>query len=104
MRRRSRGEGSLYHWSQKDLWVGKITLPDGKRKTKYGHTQKEVKDWLLSERNKLSQGSYIADEKMTLADFLTRYLTDYGEHSLRATTYHSYSATIKLHILPELGH
>ncbi len=103
MRRRSKGEGLVYHWPEKNLWVGKLALPDGKRKTKYGHTQKEVKDWLLAERNNISQGNYIPDERMTLAGFLARYLADYGEHSHRATTYHSYEATIQLHIVPELG-
>jgi integrase len=103
MARRGKGEGSVYHWEEKDLWVGKLTTPDGSRKTKYAKTQKEIKDWLLSERGKLSQGIYQADDKITLEAFLKRYLEDYGERSLRATTFKSYSATIKLHILPELG-
>jgi hypothetical protein len=37
-RKRSRGEGSIYH--RKDgLWCAQITLPNGKRKTKYAKTQ-----------------------------------------------------------------
>jgi hypothetical protein len=61
-KRRSRGEGSMYFWEKKGLWVGKLTLPDGKRKGKYAKTQKEIKDWLLKERGKLSKDS-IFDEK-----------------------------------------
>jgi len=44
-KRRSRGEGSIYHWEEKNLWVGKLTLPDGKRKTKYAKTQKEINEF-----------------------------------------------------------
>lgn len=44
-KRRSRGEGSII--PRKDgLWTGEITLPDGKRKTKYAKSQKEDRDWL----------------------------------------------------------
>jgi len=54
-RRRASGEGGLHHWREKDLWVGRITLPDGKRKSKYSKRQQVVKDWLLAERGKLKQ-------------------------------------------------
>ncbi|MBV5342534.1 phage integrase SAM-like domain-containing protein, partial [bacterium] len=83
--------------------MGKLTMPDGKRRTKYSKTQKEVKDWLLSERGKLSQGTYIRDEKMTVEAFLNQYLEDYGKNSLRATTLHSYTEIIEKHIIPEIG-
>lgn len=103
MKRRSAGEGTLYYWEKKNLWVGKLTMPDGKRRTKYAHTQKEVKDWLLTERGKLSQGIYISDDKITVAEFMNRYLEDYCKRRLQATTLESYTAVIKGHIIPDLG-
>jgi integrase len=103
MKRRAKGEGSVYFWDAKELWVGQITLPDGKRRTKYGHTQKEVKDWLLAERGKISQGTYIPDEKITVAGFLRQYLEDHGKRTLRATTLTSYTDIIERHIIPEIG-
>jgi integrase len=102
-RRRSAGEGSIFFWEKKGLWVGRITLPDGKKRTKYNKKQQVVKDWLLTERNKLKQGIFISDEKMTLETFLRRYLEDYGKRSLRLTTYESYTFIIERHIIPELG-
>ena len=102
-RRRSAGEDSIFFWKQKGLWVGRITLPDGKKKTKYNKKQKVVKDWLLTERNKLKQGIFISDEKMSLETFLRRYLEDYGKRSLRLTTYESYKFIVECHIIPELG-
>ena len=41
--RRGNGEGTIFH--RKDgRWVAELTMPDGQKKQKYGHTQKEVKD------------------------------------------------------------
>jgi integrase len=102
-KRRSRGEGSLYHWEEKGLWVGKLTLPDGRRKTRYAKTQKEVNEWLLAERGKISQGNYVPDEKLTLEAFLNRYVEDYCKNSLRPTTLNSYVSLIRKHIVPEIG-
>jgi integrase len=102
-RRRGRGEGSVWYWQEKGLWVGRINLPDGKKRTKYGKTQKNVKDWILSERSKLQQGIFVSDDKITFGAFLRRYLEDYCKRSLRVTTYESYKAVIEKNIIPELG-
>lgn len=64
MARRAKGEGSLTYWEAKKLWVGKLTMPNGKRRTKYAKTQKEIKEWILKERSKVSQGMYIPDENL----------------------------------------
>lgn len=69
-RKRSSGEGTLWFWKEKELWVGQISLPEGKRRTKYSKKQTVVKDWLLAERNKLKQGIFVADDKITLGTFL----------------------------------
>src|ERR1044071_5319844 len=102
-RRRSSGEGTVFFWEQKGLWVARITLSNGKRRIKYSKTQKVVKDWLLVERGKIQQGIFAADDKMTVETFLRRYLEDYGKRSLRITTYTSYKMVIEKHIIPELG-
>lgn len=73
-------------WEKKDLWAGKITTPEGKRKTQYAKAKKDIKDWLLKERSKLAEGIYIPDEKVTVETFLHRDLEDYGKRSLRVTT------------------
>lgn len=103
-RRRSRGEGSVFFLDKKGLWASKLPLPDGKSRWHYGKTQKEVKDWLLKERGNLAEGSYVADDKVTVEAFLRRYLEDYGKRSLRATTYSGYLGVIERSIIPEIGH
>lgn len=103
MKRRSSGEGTLFYWEQKGLWVGRISLPNGKKLTKYDKKQQVVKDWLLSERSKVKQGIFVSDDKMTLQTFLERYLEDHCKRSLRLTTYESYKYIVEDHIIPELG-
>jgi integrase len=102
-RRRSSGEGSIFYREDKGLWVGKITLPDGKSKTKYNKKQQVVKDWLLAERNRIRQGIFVRDDRITLEAFLHRYLTDYAKRSLQPSTYSSYEFIIEKHIIPHLG-
>jgi len=102
-RRRASGEGGLHYWREKDLWVGRITLPNGKRKAKYNKKQSVVKEWLLTERGKLSHGGYIVSDRMTVKEFMERYLENYAKRSVRATTYDFYEGWINRHIIPEIG-
>jgi hypothetical protein len=50
-KRRSAGEGTVFFWEKKGLWVGRITLPDGKKKSKYNDKRQVVKVWLLGVRD-----------------------------------------------------
>jgi hypothetical protein len=66
MKRRAKGEGSITH--RKDgLWSARITLPNGKRKEKYGKSQKEVRDWLVEMQNANRQGTWSDSQSVTLA-------------------------------------
>ena len=78
-------------------------MPDSKRKSHHNKSQKVVKDWFLTERGKLQQGIFVANDKVILEAFLRRYLEDFGKRSLRIVTYESYEAIIEKHIIPELG-
>lgn len=102
-KRRGRGEGSISFIEEKKLWKARVTLDTGKRTTKYFKTQKDAKDWVLSVRGAARDGFLPEKDKMTLGEFLERYLTEYAQHAVRASTYQSYSNLIRLHIVPELG-
>jgi len=102
VKRRSRGEGSLY--KRKDgLWCAQITLPNGKRKTKYAKSQKEVREWLDAQKNTVHHGMWTDTDSLTVGVFLNRYLEDVVAHNLRPKTQESYFGLTRLHILPELG-
>jgi integrase len=102
-KRRSRGEGSIFYRSSKGLWVAKITLPDGKSKTKYSRDQKTVREWLVVQRNALRQGLFSKDDAITVSAFLTNYMETVGQHTLRPKTVEAYSYLIRSHIIPVLG-
>jgi integrase len=102
-RRRSRGEGSLYHLKSKNLWVSKITLLDGTRKVKYGKLQKDVRDHHLNALRQVKEGLMPKDDTITVAQFVTNYMETVGKHNLRPKTIESYSSLLKTHIVPGLG-
>lgn len=102
-KRRARGEGSVYFSEKQNLWVGKITLPDGKRKVKYGKTQKEVKNWVLEVRKTLKDGLYIEPSKMTIGELLDRWFSDIAAPQLRESTIQTHETIIRVHLKPAFG-
>ncbi len=101
-KRRAHGEGTIYQRAD-GLWVAQITLPNGKRKAKYSKTQKVVKDWLLEQREAIKKGLWLDNTKITLSEFLDRFLKDVASHTLKPKTLVSYESIIRLHINPEIG-
>lgn len=102
-KRRSCGEGSLYHLKSKDLWVSKITLPDGSHRVKYGKKQKEVREHHQAAINQLRQGLMARNDTITVAAFVGRYMEDVAKRTLRPKTIEVNSALIRLHIIPAIG-
>jgi integrase len=102
-KRRAKGEGSIYFSDSQKLWVGKITLPDGKRRVKYGKTQKEVKDWILEIRKTLKDGIYIEPSKMTVGELLDRWFNDVAIPRLRESTIQTHETIIRVHLKPAFG-
>lgn len=103
-KKRSHGEGTLYHDESNDRWVAQISLPNGKRRTKTNKNKKPLLNWLTEQRSKIRKGTYVTDDKIRLGDFLDRYIEDVAKHSLRPRTLESHSGYVRNHIKPELGH
>jgi integrase len=102
-KRRGHGEGSIGYRDDKKLWIGQITLPTGKRKTKYAKTQKEVKAWLDEQKRQLHGGLVVANDKITYGDFLKRWVDEVARHTLRPSTLNSHASVLRRHIYPTLG-
>jgi integrase len=102
-KRRSHGEGTFSFVEAKKLWKARVTLDNGKRKTRYFKNQKEARDWVLSIRQAAREGRLVDHDKISVAEFLDRYLADYARHAVRPSTFQSYSGLIQRHIVPELG-
>src|SRR5688572_6821823 len=102
-RRRSAGEGTIFYIKERDLWVGRMTLPDGSKRTKSSKRKPVVKDWLLENRNQLRQGILPADDTITLGEFMNNYMENVGKQILRPTTQKMYNGYIRVHIVPKIG-
>jgi integrase len=103
-RRRSGGEGSIFFWSEKELWVAQITLPNGKRKKKSSRRQSVVREWLVEQRKALRDNLLAPDQRLTVAAYLDRFIADVATPTLRPSTLHSYTYLIRDHVKPDIGH
>ncbi len=100
-KRRGHGEGSIY--KRKDgRWTASISLGDGKRKSYYGKTRKEVKDKLdvalLEQQKELHTGA-----KQLLGEYLLYWLNEVHKHAIGLSTYVNYENIIRVHLIPGLG-
>ncbi len=104
MRRRGKGEGSIYQRKEDNLWACSITLENGKRKTIYGKTRKEVADKLAVLLHEQQRGMLVENSQQTVEQFLLSWLEDTQKQRIRPRTYERYKEAIHLHIIPALGH
>lgn len=106
-KRRGHGEGSIYQRASDGLWVGSLNLGwvDGKRKRKYvyGKTQAEVREQLAQFTNDRDRGLTVPTERMTVEDFLERWLHDSVEGRGAPGTVTAYTTVVRRHIVPVLG-
>ncbi|MDP9383346.1 MAG: N-terminal phage integrase SAM-like domain-containing protein [Chloroflexota bacterium] len=100
-RNRGRGEGSIYQDKNTGRWIAQATI-QGKRMSLYGKTQKEAQAKLRSLLADADKG-ILPPEKLTLGEYLKRWLEDVAKPSVRPTTYRSYEQLIRVHISPCLG-
>lgn len=102
MRRRIKGEGSVYQ--RKDgRWVAVIPLEDGKKKFIYCKKQSEALKELQLATQARMQGVLITTGDQTVSTFLTSWLQDTAQYNVRARTYIRYRELVTLHVLPVLG-
>jgi integrase len=107
MKRRGRGEGSIFQ-RQDGLWAGIITVgydANGKRRRQalYGTTKGEVLEKLAHTRHAVLTGTLGEPGRLAVRDYLTRWLEDAARPKIRPGTHASYEELIRCHILPRLG-
>lgn len=101
-KRRSRGEGSIFYYEKKGLWVAEITI-NGKTRRKYEKSQKEARAWLLEMRKQAAGGMVVDDRKLTVSQFIDRWFDDVAKPALRPATIQAHESIIRNHIKPEIG-
>lgn len=106
MAKRGNGEGSV-HQRKDGRWAASIDMGyrQGKRHRKHflGWTRAEVVSKLDEAMAKHKKGINIDPERISVGDYLTRWLEESAKPTIRPATYRSYEGLIRTHIVPAFG-
>jgi len=106
--KRGNGEGSILQRPD-GRWMARASVghdpKTGKliRRTFYGKTRSEVAAKLHDALTDLKQGVSTAPSKLTLGEWVTRWLETYARPKVRPRTFESYESMVRVHIVPDLG-
>lgn len=101
MGKRARGEGSISK-RPNGTFMAQYRF-EGKRKTVYAKTQREVLEKLKKINADIEKGTYIEKNNITLENWLSEWLELYAKQRVKQSTYISYETYIKAHLIPVLG-
>jgi len=99
--RASNGMGSVRQRAD-GRWEGRYTAPDGQQKSVYGKTEKEVTAKLRGAMHTIDVGAWREPSKMTVADWLCIWLTDYQGRNAPLTL-KSYRVVVEKWFVPVIG-
>lgn len=106
MSKRGNHEGSVYQ-RRDGRWVGVVTVnsDDGKqsRKYYYGTSRAAVADKVSTAVYLLRRGVTPPNERLTVGEYLNRWLSDAVRPSVKESTYHVYAKDVRVHIMPALA-
>ena len=106
-KRRPAGDG-MVRKREDGRWEGRIVVGHKKNGTPifqhaYAHTQKELTEKLHQNIERYQDVELTEDSRMTLSEWLDRWLTDYKENTVRPGTLAGYRSCIENYIKPQLG-
>ena len=106
-KRRPSGDG-MVRKREDGRWEGRIVVGHKKNGTPifqhaYAHTQKELTEKLHQNIERYQDVELTEDSRMTLGEWLDRWLTDYKENTVRPGTFAGYRSCIENYIKPQLG-
>jgi integrase len=104
---RANGDGDVFPRKNK---AGKITSyrgayvgPDGKRRYVSGKTKEEARKALREARSGADQGLVFDAARLTVVEYLDRWLKDSVQGSVRRSTYESYDRQVRRYVTPAVG-
>ena len=99
--RASNGMGSIRQ--RKDgRWEARYTTPDGRQRSVYAQTEKEVTAKLRGQLHMLDCGAWREPSKMTVGEWLDIWVADYCTHTT-ASTRVTYERILRVHFKPVIG-
>src|SRR5262245_44983038 len=102
-RKRSNGEGTVYHDTANDLWYGAVSINGKRRKTRGYPTQREALAALRQLLRDRDAGVDITAPHKTVRQFLEEWLREVVKPNTAPKTYHSYRQMVELYLIPQLG-
>lgn len=109
-KKRGQGEGSISKrtrgnriYYEARITVGYTETGSPKQKSKYFKTRKEAQDWLVEATYQKKHGTFVEPSKITLGEWLERWLTVYVKPTVKPGSYANYVDVIQKHIIPSLG-
>lgn len=103
MGKKANGEGSIYRRKVDGLYVGSITLEDGKRKYFYSKKRQEVRDKMNEALQQKQLGILVVTKHQTLSQYLTHWLEHDVKGVVRSRMHERYEEIVRLHIFPVIG-
>jgi len=99
---RANGEGSIRKRAD-GRWEGRYydyreTDPNKQRKSVMGKTQKEVRDKLKAAIAETEEPAPLINNTLTVAEWLSMWMTEYRHNDLRDSTFESYTLQIQKNI------
>lgn len=101
-KRRGHNEGSIRQRTD-GTWEARISLPAGKRKSFYGKTRTEVHAKLRAAQRDFDAGIDHASGKLTVREFLEKWLSASVKPSVKVRTYEGYESIVRVRVFPHLG-
>jgi len=106
-KRRGHGEGSIYQQAD-GRWCAILNLgysESGKRRRRYvrGKTKREVREKLLKLQQQRADGILLDSSKLTIGEFLERWLDDDVRLNVKPATLQSYAGIVRNHLKPRVG-
>lgn len=105
-------KGSLFKDVAKDgtvSWRVRVDMVDpvsGKRRQpqRTYKTRREAEAGMAQWLVEIQQGTAVDRSRQTVAEMLTYWLDTYARHNVRPTTLDDYEVTVRVHLIPALGH
>lgn len=101
-KQRSHGDGEIRERPD-GRWEARIRLANGKRKSVYGKTRRDVQTKLKALKRDIEHGVDLSQESLRTSEYIETWLESERD-SLRPSTLKGYESYIRRHIIPNLGH
>ncbi len=94
----------------KNSWAIVLDLdrsPEGRRRQKWHAvrgTKRDAERELARLLHELNTGAYVEPARMTVGEYLERWLADYAKNNVAAKTFERYAEIVRIHLKPAFGY